>query len=91
MTADGGMVLGLGALAIVAVFAVPVMCLAVIFGFILLLVRFLRGGKAANAAMTQEEARIFQEMHHGMERMAQRIEALETILLDKQQKEEVSR
>ncbi len=78
MPVGGG---ALGALAI-EMFAVPVMCLAVICGVVLLLVRLVRGGNAANAAMTQEEARIFQEMHHGMERLERRMEALETILLD---------
>ncbi len=37
-----------------------------------------------------EEARLMQELYHGLTTMEQRIEALETILLEEKRKEDVS-
>lgn len=76
--------------------------LASIFGFVVLvlallglvavaIVRFIKGPRARAAdANEQEEARMIQDLHQGLTRMEQRIEALETILLDKDRKESVS-
>jgi phage shock protein B len=73
-----------------------------VFGFILLVLALLGGtavamvkiikGKAArqDEAQKSEEAKIIQELHQGLKRMEGRIEALETILLEKKAKKEDS-
>lgn len=53
---------------------------AVIFGIFKL---FSRSGKEG----VEDEARMIQEMYQGLARMEERIEALETILLEKDNKE----
>lgn len=45
---------------------------------------FVRIGGAGNRQDQADEARLVQELHHGLERMEARIEALETILLETQ-------
>jgi len=79
---------------------VPV--LSFIFGFMALVLAMLGGtavaivkiikGKTArqNEAQNSEEAKIIQELHQGLKRMEGRIEALETILLEKQARKEES-
>ena len=73
-----------------------------VFGFILLVLALLGGtavamvkiikGKAArqDEALKAEEAKIIQELHQGLKRMEGRIEALETILLEKKAQKEDS-
>ena len=74
--------------------------LTTIFGFLALvlallglvavtIVRIIKGprGKAADQA-AQEETRIMQDLHQGLTRMEQRIEALETILLEQDRKDQ---
>jgi len=48
------------------------------------LIKLLGGGpRSSGSASQQDEARIIQELYQGFERMERRIEALETLLLDK--------
>ncbi len=56
---------------------------AVIFGIIKLFSRSAREG-------TEDEARMIQEMYQGLVRMEERVEALETILLEKDNREKRS-
>lgn len=42
-------------------------------------------GKGNNRGGSAEEARIIQEIHQGLVRMEQRVEALETLLLEREQ------
>lgn len=52
------------------------------------LMRTRKGSSGARAAeRSAEEARIIQDVYHGLEKMERRIEALETILLEKGMKE----
>jgi phage shock protein B len=54
------------------------------FIFILILVKIIAGGRKGNRQrMTAEETRSIQEIHRGLQRMEKRVEALETILLDR--------
>jgi len=54
------------------------------FIFIIFLVRILMSGSRGNRSrMTAEETRAMQEIHRGLERMEKRVEALETIVLDR--------
>lgn len=53
--------------------------------FVLILIRMLKGpsGKSDNT-MNAKETRMIQEMHHGFSKMEDRIEALETILMERE-------
>lgn len=42
-------------------------------------------GRGNNQSATAEEARMIQEIHQGLVRMEQRVEALETLLLEREQ------
>ncbi len=63
--------------------AIPLM--AMVGVFFLIALRILKGdrGNAASA----EEAALIQDLHRGMNRMEQRIEALETLLLEQNSSE----
>jgi phage shock protein B len=67
-------------LIVAIVFGSIVFALAIIPGTILLAIRFFRGGQSASDQA--EEAKMIQELYKGLSRMEQRVEALETILLD---------
>ena len=66
------------------VFAGIVLALAIICGTILLSMRIRHGGISRKSRKAQsEEARMFQEIYHGLSSMEKRVDSLETILLDK--------
>jgi phage shock protein B len=67
-------------LIVAIVFGSIVLALALIPGTIILLIKILRGGKSGKNQA--EEAKMIQEIYQGLSRMEERIEALETILLD---------
>ena len=69
-------------LIVAIVFGSIVLALAIIPGAILLAIRFLRGGQSADDQA--EEAKMIQEIYQNLSRMETRVEALETILLDKE-------
>ena len=48
---------------------------------VMLVLRLVRGS-ARTPAQDAEETRLIQEIHHGLERMEQRLEAIETIVFD---------
>jgi len=64
------------------VFGSIVLALAIIPGAILLAIKFLRGGQSAGDQA--EEAKMIQEIYKGLSRIEERVEALETILLDQE-------
>ncbi len=70
------------------VFGSFVAIFAIIFGFILLKKKMQTGGSFRQGEqLNADETRLIQEMHQGLTRMAERIEALETILLDREAKD----
>ena len=76
------------ALILVIIFTGVVLALAVIGGTILMAIkmkqdRFPRGDKHA----ANDEARMFQEIYQGISKMEKRVEALETILLDRERRD----
>ena len=77
------------AVSIVAlVFGAPLLALAIIGGTILLAIKIVKGGVSAKGQNHQaQEAKVIQEIYQGLSRMEERVEALETILLDRQKKE----
>lgn len=66
------------------VFIAPVIALAVICGTILLAIRIIKGDSARGGQKREaDEAKMIQEIYQGLSRMEERVEALETILLDR--------
>ena len=70
-----------GSLAIFLIFGFPFL---VVGGFFVIwALKIIQGGSAKkNDKLQAEETKIIQEIHQGLSRMEERIEALETILLD---------
>ena len=72
-----------GVVIVSIVFGGIVLALAIIGGTLLLAIKILRGGVSRGDRNKQaEEARLMQEIYQGFARMEERVEALETILLD---------
>jgi phage shock protein B len=69
-------------LIVAIVFASIVLSLAIIPGAILLAIKFFRGGQSAGDQA--EEAKMIQKIYQSLSHMEQRVEALETILLDRE-------
>ena len=79
-----------GVLIVAIVFAGSVLALAIIGSTILIAIKILKGGLSRKGQKLQaEEARMIQEMYQGLSRMEERIEALETIVLDSKRKDRV--
>ena len=70
------------ALIVAIVFGSLVLIPAVIGGTIVLSIRLLKGG--ASRKDQAEDSKIVQEIYKGLSRMEERVEALETILLDRE-------
>ena len=72
-----------GAAIVSIVFGGLVLALAIIGGTILMAIKILKGGISRKDQNNKaEEARLIQEIYQGFARMEERVEALETILLD---------
>ena len=69
-------------LIVAIVFGSILLALAIIPGAILLAIKFIRGGQSADDQA--EEAKMIQEIYKNLSRMEDRVEALETILLDQE-------
>ncbi len=70
------------------VFGSLVLALAIIPGTILIAIRLLKGGFSRTDCKQQaEETKMIQEIYQGLSRMEERVEALETILLDRDREE----
>ena len=76
-------------LIVLIVFAGLVLSLAVVGGTILMSIRLRQGGLSKKDREQQmNEAEMIQEIYSGLSKMEQRIDALETILMDRQGKEQ---
>ncbi len=65
------------------VFGSPILFFAVVFGFVLVLKKNTGGGSIRRREqLNADETRLIQEIHQGLSRMEERVEALETILVD---------
>ena len=73
------------ALIVAIVFGSFVLIPAVIGGTILLSIKLLKGGTSRKDQA--EDSKIIQQIYQGLSRMEDRVEALETILLDKDNKD----
>ena len=63
-----------------------IVLIGLVGGLVLAALRIMRGGK--RQAEDDEETVTIQELHAGLARMEQRVEALETILLERERKGE---
>ena len=80
-----------GAIIVGVVFSGIVLCLAIIGGTILMGIKIAKGGISRKSQQSHsEDAKMIQEMYQGVTRMEERVEALETILLEKERKESQS-
>jgi len=69
------------------VFGGAVLALAIIGSTILIGIRTMKGGVSRKAQAYQaDETRIIQEIYQGLSRMEERVDALETILLEQERK-----
>jgi len=76
-------------LIVLIVFAGLVLSLAVVGGTILMTIRLRQGGLSRKDRKEQmNEAEMIQEIYSGLSKMEKRIDALETILMDRQGKEQ---
>lgn len=72
-------------LTMVVAFGCFVLALAAVAGTVYLFIRLLGGGVSREAQRLQsEETRMIQDIYHGLLRMEERVETLETILLDRE-------
>jgi energy-converting hydrogenase Eha subunit H len=80
-----------GALIFAIVFGSIVLALAIIGSTILMAIKILRGGLSRKGQKLEaEEAKMIQEIYQGLSSMEERVEALETIILDSKGKERAS-
>jgi len=78
-------VLDAGRLAIIMIFGIPLA--AIIGGCVISALKILKGDSTQRDKQTRDrETKLIQEIHHGLSRMEERVEALETILLDREKK-----
>lgn len=76
------------AIIVAIVFGSIIVVLAIIPVTILLAIRIVKGGvPGRHREAANREARMIQEIYQGLARMETRVEALETLLLEKERKE----
>jgi phage shock protein B len=77
-----------GAIIVAIIFSGIVLALAVIGSTILMAIKIFKGGLSRKKQKYQaDEARMIQEIYQGLSRMEERVESLETILLDGDKKD----
>ena len=77
-----------GVLILAIIFGGSVLVLAIIGSTILMAIKILKGGVSRKGQKSQaEEARKIQEIYQGISGLEGRVEALETIILDRERKD----
>ena len=80
-----------GAFIVAIVFGGIVLALAIVGSTILMAIKIIRGGLSREGRDRQtEEVRMIQQIYQGLSRMEERVEALETILLEQERKDRVT-
>lgn len=75
-------------LIVAIVFGSIIIALAIIPVSILLVIKFFKGGLSRTEQKKQaDEAKMIQQIYQGLSRMEERVEALETILLDREKED----
>jgi hypothetical protein len=76
-----------GSIIVAIVFGGTVLCLVIIGSTILMAIKILKGGISRKDQQVQaDEAKVIQEIYQGLSKMEQRVEALETIILDRKER-----
>ena len=79
-----------GVLVLSIIFGGAILILAIIGSTILMAIKIIKGGVSRKGQNIQtDEARMIQEIYQGLSRMEERVEALETIILDRERKDRV--
>jgi phage shock protein B len=77
-----------GAFIVAIVFGGIVLALAIVGSTILMVAKIIKGGFSREGRDRQtEEARMIQQIYQGLSRMEERVEALETLLLEQERKD----
>ena len=77
-----------GIFIVAIVFAGIVLALAIIGGTFLMAIRIIKGGVSRrDREWSSREARMVQEIYQGVNNLEERVESLETILLDREKRE----
>ena len=73
------------------IFGGSLLALAIVGSTILIAVKIMKGGISRSGQKSQtEETRMIQEIYQGLSRMEERVDALETIVLDRTRKDHAS-
>lgn len=81
-----GLHLDVAELAVLLIFGIPIV--GILCGTIVELAKMLRRSEGHHGGVqSAEETRLMQQMHRQLERMEERIEALETILIEREREE----
>ncbi len=77
-----------GVLILTIIFGGIVLALAIIGSTVLMAIKILKGGVSRKGQQFQaEETRMIQEIYQGLSRMEERVDALETIIIDSARKD----
>ncbi len=69
------------------IFGGTILALAIVGSTILIAIKILKGGISSKGRQSQaEEARVIQEIYEGLGRLESRVEALETLLMERYRK-----
>ena len=80
-------VMSVGSLAVLLVILIPLT--VIVGGVILVGLKMLRGSpRGRSGPEAEEETRMVQEIYSGLARLDERVEALETLVLDRERKDE---
>lgn len=78
-----------GALVLSIIFSGVILVLAIFGSIVLLGMKILKGGTSSKGGRYEtEEARTIQEIYEGLNRMETRVEALETLLMERNRKDQ---
>jgi len=73
------------------IFGGSLLALAIVGSTILIAIKIIKGGISRSGQKSQtEETRMIQEIYQGLSRMEERVDALETIVLDRTKKDHAS-
>lgn len=76
-------------LILIVIFGGSILALAIIGSTILMAIKIVKGGLSRKGQKLEtDEAKVIQQIYQGLSRMEERVEALETIILDSERKDQ---
>ena len=74
---------------LIIIFGGSILALAIIGSTIVMAIKILKGGLSRKGQKLEtDEAKVIQQIYQGLSRMEERVEALETIILDRERKDQ---